>query len=231
MVLCASRAGVAKWQTQQTQNLPPSRACGFKSLLRHHLKPFIGKGLSFDHSHRPLISCYHITHHFRSFPSLNSHKTATLLLAARIANPSGIEYSCLRRPDWHLSLLWLNVWLYNIQPDNYPLALPSPLRPLTRVSAVVRFLDDGGRSFGHHCSASFSPPLHTIRNSTTNQPRDGTKEKATSGIMKFLDPADAHGPILQEGIGFLVGFVRHKLKARKPISGDGPKCLFLKFHR
>ena len=36
VVVCASRAGVAKWQTQQTQNLPPSRACGFKSLLRHH---------------------------------------------------------------------------------------------------------------------------------------------------------------------------------------------------
>ena len=32
------RAGVAKWQTQQTQNLPPARAWGFKSLLRHQAK-------------------------------------------------------------------------------------------------------------------------------------------------------------------------------------------------
>ncbi len=29
-------AGVAEWQTQGTQNPPPSRVCGFDSRLRHH---------------------------------------------------------------------------------------------------------------------------------------------------------------------------------------------------
>lgn len=31
-------AGVAEWQTQQTQNLPIAISCGFKSHLRHHIK-------------------------------------------------------------------------------------------------------------------------------------------------------------------------------------------------
>ena len=32
------QAEVVKWQTRQTQNLVPSRACGFKSHLRYHKK-------------------------------------------------------------------------------------------------------------------------------------------------------------------------------------------------
>ena len=30
------RAGVAEWQTHQTQNLTGATSCGFKSRLRHH---------------------------------------------------------------------------------------------------------------------------------------------------------------------------------------------------
>jgi 5-methyltetrahydrofolate--homocysteine methyltransferase len=35
---------VAKWQTQQTQNLPPARVCGFDSLLRHQQAEALVRG-------------------------------------------------------------------------------------------------------------------------------------------------------------------------------------------
>ena len=51
----ALRAGVSEWQTMQTQNLLPERACGFESHRRHPVKapdgaflfPFRLRGVSF----------------------------------------------------------------------------------------------------------------------------------------------------------------------------------------
>ena len=69
-------AGVAKWQTQQTQNLPPSRACGFKSLLRHqpvHAPLWLyshgrgGGAYQWDHFQAPRFSALASTSNSLSF--------------------------------------------------------------------------------------------------------------------------------------------------------------------
>ena len=46
-------AGVAKWQTQRTQNAPPARACGFESRSRH---PRMNSISRLDHEIRNALS-------------------------------------------------------------------------------------------------------------------------------------------------------------------------------
>ncbi len=68
---------MAEWQTQRTQNPSPSKACGFKSHLRHYKNPV-------DHGSAGFLFSYAITRHNQTSVVIPLHRFSVRVLGVVI---------------------------------------------------------------------------------------------------------------------------------------------------